>query len=309
MFCPYTFNNELGITMPRLLITLFLLAAALTAAAQETITLQPGAEGKDTYICDCLPTVNNPNGTPIHLYQGQYGSCFDRMLIQWDLSQIPAGSNITGAVMKLKTDNSGLYGSVSGQRAYYLIGEDWEETGVTFATQPVYLEDGAKFGSWPGANQWVSVDITDWVQGWFSGQYPNYGIYGHAVNTTGMCVIGFYSSDYSIAANRPKLEITYFEMAVKQISAPKPVNLILQPASPNPFNEAAIITFSLPQEAFVTLEVFDITGKLVVTLHRGRLAEGTYQSKLEGKNLSSRVYFVRLTGGEFQQVSKIVLIK
>ncbi len=41
---------------------------------------------KDAYVCDCKPDETNPNGNDKVLYQGQYKDCFDRILVEWDIS-------------------------------------------------------------------------------------------------------------------------------------------------------------------------------------------------------------------------------
>ncbi|TKJ41075.1 hypothetical protein CEE37_05255 [candidate division LCP-89 bacterium B3_LCP] len=82
-------------------------------------------------------------------------------------------------------------------------------------------------------------------------------------------------------------------------------------AHPNPFNPITVISFSLPVAGLVTLEVFDIGGKRVgVGLAPTRqYPPGTHSILFDGSNLSSGIYFARLTAGDYTQTQKLVLMK
>jgi hypothetical protein len=191
-------------------IAIMVLTATL-AGADETLELTPV---QDAYVCDCLPDVTNPNGGPNFLYQGQYGSCFDRTLIQWDLSQIPAGATIVSAEMRLWCE--AFYGTQSGAPVCYLIEEPWDESTVTFNTQPAWSAAVTATGSWPVADEWHVVDVTGFVQAWCSGAEENYGIYCHSASTTGTCVPGFYSSNWADESLRPSLVVVYWPQELEQ---------------------------------------------------------------------------------------------
>ncbi|HCV43330.1 MAG TPA: hypothetical protein DGH68_07585 [Bacteroidetes bacterium] len=84
---------------------------------------------------------------------------------------------------------------------------------------------------------------------------------------------------------------------------------------PNPFNPATTITFSIPSQASVSLEIFNILGQKVKTLADNKVYEGGVQSEMwDGKNAQGTVvpsgtYFSRLTtpGGVFMR--KMMLMK
>jgi hypothetical protein len=78
---------------------------------------------------------------------------------------------------------------------------------------------------------------------------------------------------------------------------------------PNPFNPVTKITYSLPRSGFVTLKVYDITGREIRTLINQLESPGTNIIEFDGKNLSSGVYFYVLKVNEFREVKKMVLIK
>ncbi|MFI5143985.1 MAG: T9SS type A sorting domain-containing protein [Ignavibacteria bacterium] len=78
---------------------------------------------------------------------------------------------------------------------------------------------------------------------------------------------------------------------------------------PNPFNPGTKILFDLPKSTVVKLEVYDITGREVSTLANGYMRYGTYEVEFNAKNLSSGVYFYKLSSEDFTFVKKMVLLK
>ncbi|CAF4948142.1 unnamed protein product [Rotaria sp. Silwood1] len=79
---------------------------------------------------------------------------------------------------------------------------------------------------------------------------------------------------------------------------------------PNPFNPSTNISFEIKQKSFITLKVFDLTGKVVATLVSGIKAEGSYSVKFNGENLSSGLYFYKLESDNGNnEVKKMILLK
>ena len=78
---------------------------------------------------------------------------------------------------------------------------------------------------------------------------------------------------------------------------------------PNPFNPATIIKFSIPQNSFVTMNVYDVSGKEITTLVNNQLQEGTYKFTLDGASLSSGVYFYKINAGSYTEIKRMVLLK
>ncbi|MFZ1080331.1 MAG: Ig-like domain-containing protein [Candidatus Kryptoniota bacterium] len=78
---------------------------------------------------------------------------------------------------------------------------------------------------------------------------------------------------------------------------------------PNPFNPTTVIRYQVSTVSHATLKVYDILGREVKTLVNGIESPGRYQVEFDGSRLSSGVYFYRLTGGNFTDTKKLVLIK
>ncbi|MEL6823187.1 MAG: FlgD immunoglobulin-like domain containing protein, partial [Calditrichota bacterium] len=83
---------------------------------------------------------------------------------------------------------------------------------------------------------------------------------------------------------------------------------------PNPFNPQTEIAFQLPDTEFVTLNIFDVTGKLVRTLVRQKLSAGMHKRIWDGTSKSgnpvgSGIYFYRLAASDFTRTKKMMLIR
>jgi len=78
---------------------------------------------------------------------------------------------------------------------------------------------------------------------------------------------------------------------------------------PNPFNPSTTIYYQLITGGKVSLKVYDILGKEVITLVDKEQESGKYQVTFDGSKLSSGVYICRITAGEFVKSIKMNLIK
>jgi hypothetical protein len=90
-----------------------------------------------------------------------------------------------------------------------------------------------------------------------------------------------------------------------------PTQFRLEQNYPNPFNPATIISYQLPTDSRVTLKVYDILGREITTLVNEYQKAGSYISQFSILNsqLSSGIYFYRLTAGDFIQTKKMMLMK
>lgn len=78
---------------------------------------------------------------------------------------------------------------------------------------------------------------------------------------------------------------------------------------PNPFNPTTKIKFEIPQQNFVSLKIYDISGREVANLINGERNAGAYDVEFDGSYLASGTYFYRLQAGDFVEVKKMVLLK
>ncbi len=83
---------------------------------------------------------------------------------------------------------------------------------------------------------------------------------------------------------------------------------------PNPFNPETQISYSLPQDAHVTLTIFNIVGQKVKTLVDELQDAGYKTIHWDGKNdsgneVSSGIYFYRIQAGDYSQTKRMVLLE
>ncbi len=92
--------------------------------------------------------------------------------------------------------------------------------------------------------------------------------------------------------------------------SPKAESFELAQNYPNPFNPSTTISYTLKQAGFVSLEVYDVLGRRIQTLVSERQQRGSYQVVFNGTDLSSGVYFMKLSSDGFAaKLRKMMLVK
>ena len=97
--------------------------------------------------------------------------------------------------------------------------------------------------------------------------------------------------------------------AVKTLPSTKPFTFLLFQNYPNPFNPTTVISYQLPTNDFMRLEIYDVLGRKIKTLVSERQSAGAHSVTFNAGGLSSGVYFYRLTAGSFVETKKLMLIK
>ena len=103
--------------------------------------------------------------------------------------------------------------------------------------------------------------------------------------------------------------LTDIVTSVKSSSEDIPKSFTLNQNYPNPFNPSTKISFQIPQNEYTTLKVYDVLGNEVATLLNEEKPAGSYSVKFDGSNLSSGIYFYKLTAGSFVETKKMILLK
>lgn len=78
---------------------------------------------------------------------------------------------------------------------------------------------------------------------------------------------------------------------------------------PNPFNPETKIRFSIPNNSYVELRVYDELGRVVEDLVSGSLVRGSYEIQWNASNSPSGIYYYRIQAGEFTETRKMILAK
>lgn len=93
-----------------------------------------------------------------------------------------------------------------------------------------------------------------------------------------------------------------------------PTEFTLHSNYPNPFNPTTTIAYDLPQEAKVTVQVFNALGQMVRTLVSSEQKAGKYRLQWDSRSdagnvVASGVYLYRIQAGSFVQTKKMLLVK
>jgi hypothetical protein len=78
---------------------------------------------------------------------------------------------------------------------------------------------------------------------------------------------------------------------------------------PNPFNPDTKISFTIPEEGEVKLEVFDILGQKIKTLVNERMIKGNYNYSFDAQSLPSGIYIYKLQVNNFSESRKMILLR
>ena len=88
-----------------------------------------------------------------------------------------------------------------------------------------------------------------------------------------------------------------------------PKEFKLEQNFPNPFNPTTTIQYQLPQDARVTLKVYDILGSEVATLVNEEQQAGYREVQFNGISYASGMYVYRLTAGNNISTKKMMVVK
>ena len=94
-----------------------------------------------------------------------------------------------------------------------------------------------------------------------------------------------------------------------QITGNQPTEYKLDQNYPNPFNPSTVISFSLPKESYVSIEVYSSIGQLIKTIATGNYPAGNNSVTFNAGSLSSGVYFYKLRAGDYTETKSMILVK
>ena len=319
--------------------TLTLLLLLLTCLhAQQQVTLTPSKDNTLYQTND----GSTSNGAGDYLFAGrvasQGGGAIRRAVLKFDLAgSIPANAVITGATLTLRMSKT-----ISGSQSVALrkLTSDWGEgtsnansnegsgasagTGDAtwvhrFFNTATWTSDGGDFSSTISASAAVnSIGNYTWgsttqmvadVQGWLSNPSSNFGWILIGDESSPGSAKRFESRENPVAANRPKLTITYSLSTSAEQTASIPLQTRLERNYPNPFNPSTAISFQLSAVSRVTLKVYDMLGKEVATMIEREMPAGMHSVAWSAGNLPSGVYIYRLVAGGYVESRTMQLLK
>lgn len=135
--------------------------------------------------------------------------------------------------------------------------------------------------------------------------YPDYSGFGGRDLTPIADAIELYGDDCG-SLDGPA-HLTKTGIGLKENSLPHEYSL--EQNYPNPFNPITNISFSLPKQAHVSLKVFNILGREIVTVINEKKAAGRYQVPFDASGLTAGLYFYKIETGRFRAVKKMILAR
>lgn len=231
---------------------------------------------------------------------------YDRQtFLRFDVS---SASNISSAVLR-------VYGKIEDTRVanipvgVYAVGNTtWSESTLTWNNKPAAGTSALQTTTvTDSTGRYYTWDITSYVQ--TEKAAGRNGISLALLSNTGVDPrIMWRSKEAGLTA--PQLVITSTASAAKQtVATPvkEPVKIQTSLTSyPNPFGDNSTVSFFLEKPAEVLLAVYDINGKQVAVLKRGRLDAGQYNTTLGSTQLPKGVYTLKLVYGEKAITRKVV---
>ncbi len=104
-------------------------------------------------------------------------------------------------------------------------------------------------------------------------------------------------------------EYSFIPVGVEPPGSNVPADFALYQNYPNPFNPVTNIQYDIPKASNVSLKVYDMGGREVSSLVNESKQPGTYNISFDASNLSSGVYFYKITAGDFTKTMKMILVK
>ena len=168
--------------------------------------------------------------------------------------------------------------------------------------------------AWDGVNQWGQNAGVE-PNGKFRMWVPNgtYDVYANGDGYEEQLVARSVSLDDEIVEYTIYLEGEGPPLATDDNVA-LPRVFALHPNHPNPFNPETIISYDLPEQSHVTLNIYDLLGRHITVLSDVVMVAGSHTVRWSGTDtfglrVSSGVYILRFDAEEFTQTRKMLLLR
>ncbi|MDI6766737.1 MAG: YCF48-related protein [Bacteroidota bacterium] len=98
-------------------------------------------------------------------------------------------------------------------------------------------------------------------------------------------------------------------VGIKEEQSLNELSFKLHQKFPNPFNPLTTIKYDLSEDVHVTIRIYDVLGREVVTLVDDFQDAGYKSVNFDASNLPSGVYFYRMTAGHYADIKKMILLR
>ena len=174
--------------------------------------------------------------------------------------------------------------------------------------------DGVQYPNIDGIPPIIDDGNASWgdamILSWFNKppdaeDYPMFYIIDQnmVVNTIQNESLSINSANYIFNDLLSNLSVTFN----KKEQIPKNFNLIN--VYPNPFNPVLHINFELSLAGLTQVDILDVAGAHIKTLHSGFLKSGSHELSWHAESMPSGLYFISLKLGDKSLTEKVVLLK
>jgi len=142
---------------------------------------------------------------------------------------------------------------------------------------------------------------------------------GTMVNTTSVRALNFRTQTDStlyaggahptVTSGQGVFEYTSILTGIGNQFNTSPEEFLLNQNYPNPFNPNTVISYQIAVSSFVTLKIFDISGREIRTIINQKQNAGSYKFEFDGSGLTSGVYFYNLKTDNKNITKSMLLIK
>ena len=205
----------------------------------------------------------------------------NRMAALWSIPTINIGDNITNTITEYYTNSQ-----ISGRVVY-------NGNPIGYQVTVVAMDLGTV----------VQSNVQTDNQGYFTIPVSN------KFSTYGIMLNNGQGNHVNAAPGDNNVILDLGANGVKGENNGIPTTYSLNQNYPNPFNPSTTISFGIPERANVNLTVFNQLGQEVAVLVNEEMNPGMHSVNFKAANLSSGIYFYKLSAGNFSSVKKLMLLK
>ena len=153
-----------------------------------------------------------------------------------------------------------------------------------------------------------TLDYVDRCGGTVCDSGSNYdGLYVNGPPTQTISYWKDLAQTYYVAFDSAHGVITDEPTAVEKEESPNA--FAVEQNTPNPFNPSTTISFTIPENDNVAVDIYNITGQKVKTIVNDNLSAGKHSVVWDASGFSAGVYFYTVKAGEYEKTMKMTLIK
>jgi Secretion system C-terminal sorting domain len=169
----------------------------------------------------------------------------------------------------------------------------------------ISLQDRARYLSYGDNILWVGIDIVNMFNPVTSGYLGNIQLPGPAAD------VFFDNKFWAYDEVNNTIQVYYLSSVGvnEKNDLSLPIDFSLSQNYPNPFNPSTVIKYATGSTQFVSLKIYDVLGNEVALLVNEEKPAGSYEIEFNASQLSSGLYFYKLTSDNFSETKKMILMK